>query len=234
MNRMQMIGLTGPAGAGKDTVADLLATHARFCKLSFADPLRAELADAFGTTFDAFAQRATKEEPAERFALQRCLDNGFVGAMVTHYRETRPPEPLEAFLTAPRSPRQLMRWWGTEYRRANDAHYWTRALAARVKARADGGQTRFVITDVRFHNEAKLVRQHGGSIWQVTRPGLALDTSHVSEVDGSAFAPDARINNLHDIRHLQHVVLAHWLYDENSLSRDDLIAMGQTLERVSV
>ena len=39
--RTHIIGLTGFAGAGKDTVADLLVAHARFRKLAFADALRA-------------------------------------------------------------------------------------------------------------------------------------------------------------------------------------------------
>ena len=234
MNRLVVIGLTGPAGAGKDTVADLLCTHARFCKLSFADTLRAEVCDAFGVTIDALTRRETKETPSPVFAIERCLDNGFVGAMVTSYKAAQPSHTIEDLLSAPRSPRDIMRWWGTEYRRAENEHYWTRALSSRMRERHDGGQARFVVTDVRFENEAETIRRHGGRIWQVKRPGLVLDTSHVSEVDGSAFRPHACINNMHDVRHLQHIVLAEWIQDDTRLSTEELIAMGQTLAIATV
>ena len=36
----KIIGLTGPKGCGKDTVAALLRTHAGFYSLAFADALR--------------------------------------------------------------------------------------------------------------------------------------------------------------------------------------------------
>lgn len=39
-----IIGLTGPAGAGKDTVADYLVEHHGFIKLSWARPLKQALA----------------------------------------------------------------------------------------------------------------------------------------------------------------------------------------------
>lgn len=59
-----IIGLTGPAGAGKDTVADYLVEHHNFRKLSWAAPLKAGLA-AMG--FPEPADRADKERPIPGF-----------------------------------------------------------------------------------------------------------------------------------------------------------------------
>lgn len=47
-----LIALTGHAGAGKDTTADLLVAHGRFRKLAFADALRGEVSNAFSVSLD--------------------------------------------------------------------------------------------------------------------------------------------------------------------------------------
>jgi hypothetical protein len=93
-----------------------------------------------------------------------------------------------------------------------------------------------VITDVRFENEAQAVRNMGGVIWQVKRPGMrpitaddyarATQPTHISEVDGSQFAPEAIINNSHDIRHLQGVVMAEWLKLYTGMSAQEVWNMG--------
>jgi len=55
-----LIGLTGRAGAGKDTVADILVAHYGFTKYSFAGPLKQALA-VVGIVEPA--DRALKEMP---------------------------------------------------------------------------------------------------------------------------------------------------------------------------
>ena len=53
-----------------------------------------------------------------------------------------------------------------------------------------------VITDVRFHQEAEVLRELGAEIWQVVRPGVTAGSSgHASDVDGSEFKPDLVIAN---------------------------------------
>lgn len=47
-----LIALTGHAGAGKDTTADLLVAHAGFRRLAFADALRGEVSNAFSVSLD--------------------------------------------------------------------------------------------------------------------------------------------------------------------------------------
>lgn len=43
-----LIGLTGRAGAGKDTLADLMWKHLEFTRLAFADPLKRAAQEIFG------------------------------------------------------------------------------------------------------------------------------------------------------------------------------------------
>lgn len=62
---MTLIGLTGPAGAGKDTVAALLVRDWGFSQLSFAGPLKDALVVMLGIPRSALNDRATKEAPID-------------------------------------------------------------------------------------------------------------------------------------------------------------------------
>lgn len=208
-----IIGLTGPAGSGKDTVADLLCTHAGAHKLAFADALRAEIVEAFCIEHVYLTRRETKEHPISALALRRCLDTAFTGRMLIQHQLFNESQ-LD--LDAPRSPRQIMQWWGTEYRRAATPGYWVSKAARHIHwlHKALGARL-VVITDVRFVDEANLVRNLGGQIWQIKRPGYDVATgAHVSEVTGDAFKPNLVINNCHDMRHLQQLVLGGWAAKE--------------------
>lgn len=229
LNAPTIIGLTGPAGSGKDTVADLLRTHARFIKHAFAEMLRAEVCDAFGIEPLLLTHRPTKEEPHNALALIRCQTHAFPGLLLRSDAFRQFDGDVDAFLNLPRSPRQIMQWWGTEYRRSTDKGYWTGRVVANVNYACKNFLLSHVITDVRFENEAQAVRNMGGVIWQVKRPDLKDDNTrsgHSSEVDGSQFAPDAIINNSHDIRHLQSVVMGAWLMLETGMSAADVHRMG--------
>lgn len=205
-----IIGLTGPKGSGKDTVAHLLRTHAGFYSLSFADGLREEVCDAWNIEPLYLIRPETKEHPLSDLALRKCLSDAFVARMVLWHADHGQTLDLDA----PRSPRQIMQWWGTEYRRAIDPDYWVLQLERRIeRALIAGDQTRLVVTDCRFANEVQTIRsaEFGGALWQVTRPGCTVPAgSHVSEVTGAGFEPDAIIDNSGDMRHLQQQVLGLW------------------------
>lgn len=201
MKSPNILGLTGPAGSGKDTVADLLVVHAGFVKLAFADPLRSEITNAYTLDPQHLTQRETKEHPLSALALSRCLSDGFVARMIIMH--TLGGQRLD--LDAPRSPRQIMQWWGTEYRRHQHSRYWIAHMQARINAHPGRD---IVITDCRFEDEVDLVRHSGGQLWQITRNGVEVaQGGHVSEVSGSEFRPDVVINNSHSIGHLQARVL---------------------------
>lgn len=206
MHHPIIIGLSGPAGSGKDTVADLLVAHCGFAKMAFADPLKNEVAAAFAIDLDYLTRRETKEHTMSCLALSRCLSEGFVARLIIAH--TLGNQPLD--LDAPRSPRQIMQWWGTEYRRHQEADYWVRQMRARVShtLRLRLGH-RIVVTDCRFPDEVEMVRSSfGGQLWQVKRDAVGVaHGAHVSETTGSVFLPDAVINNSHSIGHLQERVL---------------------------
>lgn len=176
---MKLIALCGAAGAGKDTVADMLPAR----KLAFADTLYAEVAAAWGVEQHVLRCRETKEMPSYELCIGCCDDDAFA-------YWAKPQNRL-----APRSPRQILQWWG-DYRRAQDPDYFVRATRLLVDLWRIGGGHSVVITDVRFPNEAAMVRQLGGQIWQIRRPGYeAGGTGHASDTDGSEFAPDRVVVN---------------------------------------
>lgn len=214
-----VIGLCGLANVGKDTVGELLTTHAGFRALAFADSLRAELVDAFHVEPMVFTRREFKERPMQELALSRCTDPGFVGVVLAHLATNEPGVPANEQLVKARTPRQTMQLWGTEYRRSGDDDYWVRKTREHITYLVrERLERNFVLTDVRFGNEADTVRELGGVIWQVKRPGIDAATtaegSHPSATEGAQFTPDAVISNSHDIKHLQQLVLGEfWALD---------------------
>lgn len=191
---MKLIALCGAAGAGKDTVADMLPAR----KLAFADALYREVAQAWGVEQHVLRCRETKETPSPLLRIGRVReeDEGFMDFRAVSDQ------------SAWRSPRQILQWWG-DYRRAQDPDYFVNATAQHIA----NGLGPLVITDVRFPNEAALVRQLGGQLWQIRRPGYeAGGTGHASDTDGSEFRPDVVLENFGSLDDLRRTVLDAWEY----------------------
>lgn len=157
----RLIGLTGKAGSGKDTIGEYLDEMYCYRRISFAQPIRNAIAEIFGLPFECF-QHPLKEEALENIG---------------------------------RSPRQLMQWLGTEWGR-NLVHpdLWLILAKESIEAAwADG--LGVVITDVRFENEARMIREMGGTVWHVQRDSAGTPHQHASEA-GVMFLPcDTRIDN---------------------------------------
>lgn len=190
-----LIGLTGANGAGKDTVAAMLAAelhkhgHAP-AVIAFADALYAEVSAAFNINVQTLRERSTKETPIDALSMADCNDPCFTATLADDEL------PTAAWMLLPRSPRQILQWWGTEYRRTQQAEYWVQRLLANVQALRDAGRSHIIITDVRFADEAQAIRSQGAQIWRVHRPNLMPPAKgHVSEVTGEEFAPESTILN---------------------------------------
>lgn len=87
--------------------------------------------------------------------------------------------------------RRLLQWWGTDFRRAEDEDHWVNITAGEIEDIERENETDVVVvTDIRFGNEADMIRSFGGLLLQVTasrdtlkeRLGGEVAPSHPSEV----------------------------------------------------
>ncbi len=95
-----------------------------------------------------------------------------------------------------KSPRQMMQTLGTEWGRdLVSQSLWVDRAMQTVSGLRFGG-TGAVISDVRFENEAEVIRAHGGFILHLSRPDALVVNTHISEA-GVSFDPttDWRIVN---------------------------------------
>jgi hypothetical protein len=136
---MILIGLTGAAGAGKNTIAELLVTEHGFDAISFAEPIYAGLSAMLDIDQEDLERRDAKETPI-----------GWLGRS--------PRELLQELGTG----------WGRERVHA-DLWVRVMERRLTMLRRAGVELNRLVITDVRFENEAAYVRAGRGVIWQVVR-----------------------------------------------------------------
>lgn len=210
---MIVLGLSGYAGTGKDTVADYLAANYGFVKFSFSDCLYREVADAFGLpNEDLLRDRATKDTPQEALSLDKCADEDFVEMASAPGYLPRTVEFLSDF-NQPLSPRWVLQEWGTAYRRAQDPHYWTaRAeewmLGLRAKyPYAEVRPQLFVNCSVRFANERAFIYdwepgpgltgtpRWDGSVWHIHRAGVGPVNGHESETPLEVLSTERELFN---------------------------------------
>ena len=172
---MVVVGLRGPAGAGKDTAGDYLVRNHKFTRVSFADNLR-EAALAL----DPYVSTDMTPGGATTGNVSR------LSAVVTSIG-------WEQAKTFP-DVRRLLQRFGTDVgRELWGTNFWVeRTLAKHVSGHPS---QRLVFTDVRFDNEVEAVLALGGHMIHIERPGLdALPGNHVSE-RGITIEPDHVVVN---------------------------------------
>jgi hypothetical protein len=156
----RLIGITGKAGAGKDTLADLLVEKYGFEKYSLASPIKKLLNERFGWKDEFWQDRAWKEAESEQ-----C---GFKAARLYDYF----------------SPRSWAQWLGTEVgRTVGGEDVWANMMAkAWLNRHVNVYDTpRMVVPDVRFDNEASRIIGLGGFVVQVHRDDIVPVAQHPSE-----------------------------------------------------
>jgi hypothetical protein len=140
-----IIGIAGFQGSGKDTIADYLCNIYGFKRDSFAATLKDAVSAVFGWDRELLEGR-TKESRA--------------------WREQVDPWWANRLNMPNLTPRLVLQLWGTEVaRKAFHDDTWIASLENKLhKAHND-----IVITDVRFPNEIKAVRDAGGIVIRVVR-----------------------------------------------------------------
>lgn len=184
--RTPIIGLVGPAGVGKSTVGGLLAARHPTLEMAFAEALKSEVCAAWSIPRFSLDDPVCKTQRDPWLALARCADDGF-----RRYAWELELPGLEDGLT----PRTVMQRWG-DWRRAREPDYFVRIVSEWIDCvLAAPRPLPIVLTDVRFPNEAAMLRRRGAVLWRITRPGAEQPGGHTSERRHAGIVVDAVIVN---------------------------------------
>lgn len=156
---MILIGLSGPAGCGKDTAAAaMLACDNSLFWTAFANSLKAGICTMFGLPTNIFSNRETKEKIIPEIG---------------------------------KSPRQLAQIIGTEcVRKMISEDAWLFVMKQFIEAAAKAGIDKLIITDVRFENEARFIREQGGTIIHIVRRDVTWNHEGHESERGIEIMPD--------------------------------------------
>lgn len=164
----RLYGLTGKKRVGKDTAGQALV-EVGYVKAAFADALKMMLA-----TFLSI-RGASEDEIYE-------LVEGQLKEAPTDYLFGA-------------TPRKAMQTLGTEWgRNCISETLWVDTLREAIENALSLG-ARVVVTDVRFNNEANMIRALGGSVVHITRPNLVQVDLHASEAGVLFLSGDINIEN---------------------------------------
>jgi hypothetical protein len=174
MSLPSIIGLNGVARAGKDTVAEILHSLYGYEVLSFSTALNNALIAL---------------NPIVDVTLHPLPDSG-ISAKPVYYKD------LEASVGYEQAKensevRRLLQTFGTEVgRKMFGEDVWVEALFRQVKP-----GTFIAISNVRFPNEYNAVKERGGAVWRVERPGYTPANGHISDTALDGYDFDQVIQN---------------------------------------
>lgn len=139
-----IIGVCGFIGSGKDTIADYLVNVHEFRRESFANTLKDAVAAVFGwdrTMLEGRTKQAREwREQVDEWWSKR-LDRAI-------------------------TPRWILQYWGTEVcRKGFHDDIWIASLENKLRNSSDD----VVISDCRFPNEIRAIRNQGGIVLRVVR-----------------------------------------------------------------
>lgn len=189
-----LLGISGKAATGKDTSADFLVKNYNFVKISFADPLKRVCRDIFDfSDTQLWGPSPYRNEPDSRYLRE---DGSFL------------------------TPRLALQVLGTEFGRHCYPNIWIE-YALRLaniiltnpskwsyskelgifEQKNEHPIQGVVIPDLRFKNEVDALKEHGATLFRITRPGAGLSGAagqHSSEKEQESIPDevfDAIIHN---------------------------------------
>lgn len=192
-----IIGLSGYAKSGKDTVADMIISmhKEQWAVKKFSGKLKEIASLLTGINIAKFEDQEFKESLMPIEWVERWMDN-----TTMHYKLMKV--------------RDFLQRLGTEaIRDGLHKNTWVNALMADYKKIAinwdcDGNSTvesypNWIITDCRFPNEFRAIKDKGGIVIRIERDGILPINAHPSETALDSFEFDFEIENngsLEDLR----------------------------------
>ena len=162
---MEIIALSGFARSGKDEAAKVLVEELGFVQVAFADKLREMLLALNPIVEQSWHVGQDLEIHPETVYVQDVISQFGWGG----YKETRYGTEI----------RRLLQRLGTEAGRQTlwDSIWIDAALTGLPE------DAKVVVSDARFFNEFDAVRQRGGRVWRIERPGVGPANDHPSEME---------------------------------------------------
>lgn len=203
-----LVGLIGKKRVGKDTFAAVLVEEFGFARVAFADPLK-EMALTIDPVI-AYGKRAEDGTWTEPYRLSESVEEH-------GWEMTKDMWP---------EPRIILQRLGDGVRQF-DPEFWVRAgmdaaesqregyslhpvirqalVDSGNDAPADRDPRPVVITDVRYPNEADAIREAGGTLVRIVRPGVDDGDTHASEtaLDGYNIGDGWVVRNDADLARLR-------------------------------
>lgn len=172
-----ILGINGKAGAGKDTLADILIKHFGYRKVSWADALKSMLSEALEIPLNDFYARSKDNirpvtiDDTAATKLMDLLTESY--GEIDNYTDLR----LQLQNTSYPSLRVLMQEFGTRFARYQiDPEIWIKI----TKKNLDMSEL-LIFSDCRMENERKAVREMGGFNMIIKRDLAGDSDSHETE-----------------------------------------------------
>lgn len=205
-----IIGICGLIGSGKDTIAQYLIDSRGYNRVSFATTLKDATAVLFGWDREIL-EGATAEMRAER----------------------EKPDPFwTERLGREWSPRIALQYLGTDLFRNNlNESVWVYAAERRILNL--GPSANVVISDVRFPNEIKMIRNMGGQIWWVRRGELPEWWEAAKHVTSTTEKPSPALQDAFEAMRYVHYSEWAWVgtnFDAIFNNDSTLAALYQSVE----
>jgi len=212
---MNLIGILGNAGAGKDSIGGFIVEATNGKTLSLAEPMKQFAMQTFGFSYDTlFGPSQSRNHVHVEFATEHTANvvlKRLQGEIATEFLSDifpeKDPEELhlahksliqwgedlldKASLEGGLSARKTLQTLGTEWGRGFSPDVWVNYAVRKAKHMLQHqGVSVVAITDCRFLNEARVLSEIG-HVWRVTRPGYDGSvaggiTGHASERDQSS------------------------------------------------
>jgi hypothetical protein len=152
-----IVGVCGFQGSGKDTVADYLVNVHGFRRISFAGTLKDAVSAIFGWDRELLEGRTTESRD-----WREKVDKWWANKLNMPHL----------------TPRWVLQYWGTEVaRKAFHDNIWIHSVEYKLATISDN----VVISDVRFPNEIKSIKDAGGMVIRTHR-GPDPEWYHAAEI----------------------------------------------------
>ena len=163
---MLIIGLHGKIKAGKTTVAHHLVKHHEYEEIAFADELKSHCKTKYDLTHDQLYTQSGKETVDPRYDM---------------------------------SPRQILQKEGTIMRNcdltAKYSYFVSIVLEKIEKIKKISPHKFIIVSDVRYEDEAAMIRSLGGYIISITRDLNIKDSAYLHESENQHIVSDFKLIN---------------------------------------